>query len=282
MKKLDISPISNSAQFFPKKGTLQFLQLSYQEGFTAIVKALIGPSYNPSTVYILYGVENSGVYPSYVITDGVVFYNGEIYYVDATSFTATGSNVAVFSTITSQYTTFADPVTFSDTTTHNIHNIVKMQLTQAASGSGISDYATAFRMNFVIPPQLNLTNPTTAPYTDNIAQLIGVYPNIGIYVPNTNGNHPILFAGNKNLGDIGPYDTGGSAFTVSFGTTLSTASYAVMGSFVSNGTPAIDAKLTWAVHNKTTSGFSLQVMEWSLPAWGDVQNVSFDYVIVKL
>lgn len=176
MKKLDVTPITNSAQFFPKKGTLEFLQLAFKEGFAGIVKGLIGNSYSATTVYVLYGCVNSGTYPAYNITDGVVFFNGEIYYVDATSYTATGSDVAVWGLVQTQYTTDADPCTFSDYTTHNIHNIRKLRTTAAAAGSGLFDYSTSVVLNFTVPPQINLT-------ATGLSSISGVYPNLVINTP---------------------------------------------------------------------------------------------------
>ncbi len=176
MKKLSVVDITNSAQFFPKKGTLEFLQLAFREGFAAIVQAMIGPSYDPALVYVLYGVANSGTYPAYDITEGVVYYNGEIFYVDATTFSSVGSDVAVFKVIQTQYTVDADPVTFSDTTVHNIHNIRKIQVVSDASGGGIADYSAAAVINFVIPAQLNLT-------ATGLSSIGGVYPNLVVNTP---------------------------------------------------------------------------------------------------
>ena len=268
MKKLDTAAITNSAQFFPKKGTLAFLQLAFQEGFTEVVKSLIGTAYNPATVYVLRGVIDTGTHPTYTTTEGVVFYGGELFLIDAASFTAGGSDVAVFSIVQTQYTTDADPCTFSDATTHNIHNIRKMQLTAGASGSGLANLSQGFYMNFTIPAQLNLTGAGQAVVS-------GGYPNLIVTVPNATNLNPVLFAGSATLGDIGPVGGGGSAFTVTFGVTLSTAAYYVMGCFISNGTPAQDSVLTWSIHNRTTTNFILNVQEWT-PV---VQNVAFEYII---
>ncbi len=278
MKKLSITPITNSAQFFPKKGTLEFLQLATREGFSAIIEALIGPTYDPAIVYVLSGVINSGSYPVYAITAGVVYYAGEFFQVDAASYTATGSDVAVFSIDQTQYTTFADPVTLSDASVVNIHDIRKIKTAAGATGSGISDLTQARYLNFAIPALLNLTAPISpAAYADNILQIIGAYPNLGLYVPTPPTNvNPILASGSVNVGNIGG---GGSAdFTVTFGAPVSTAAYIVLGSWVSNGTPALDATCLWVVRNKTTGGFALTVREDSAVT----QNLLFEYVCMKL
>lgn len=264
MKKLDVTPITNSAQFFPKKGTLEFLQLAFREGFTELIKSLIGPAYSTSTMYILRGVVDTGTHPTYTTTEGVVFYNGEYFLIDAASFTATGADVAVFSIITTQYTTDADPCTFSDATTHNIHNIRKMQLTAGATGSGLADISQAFYMNFTIPAQLVLTG-------SGQAVVSGGYPNLIVDVPNATNLNPVLFAGDYNVGDVFVKQS----YAVSFGTTLATSNYYVIGSFASNGTPLDDATLTWAFHNRLTTGFTLDVRETIAVN----QNVVFEYII---
>lgn len=271
MKKLSVTPITNSAQFFPKKGTLEFLQLAHREGFTAILRALIGAAYDPAVVYILYGVENTGTYPVYTISEGVVFFNGEIYYVDAAGYSATGSDVAVFSIIQTQYTTDADPVTLSDATVHNIHNIFKMQTTAGAPGSGLANFTQAFRMNFNIPPQFNLTAPTAGAYAGNQLKLIGAYPDTIAFVPPATNLNPVLYAGSYNVGDYSP----GTSYAVTFPSALATASYYVMGCICSNGTPADDVTLVWGIRNRLTTGFTLNLGEFS----SSVQNVAFEYII---
>lgn len=263
MKNLDYTPITNSAQFFPKKGTLAFLQLAFQEGFAELIKSLIGLTYNTSTIYVLRGVINTGTYPTYIISEGVVFYNGEFFLLDATSFTASGINVAVFSIIQTQFTTDADPVTFSDSTVHNIHNIRKMQLTGAASGSGLADILSAFYMNFNIPAQLNLTG------TGQVI-ISGGYPNLNVDVPVSTNLNPVLAAGSNNVGDIS-YDLD---VNVTFVTPLLTSSYYIMGSIISNGTPSNDTTINFSIRNRTTTGFTVHFRE-NFPA---IQNFAFEWI----
>lgn len=269
MKHLNNAPLSNSAQFFPKKGTLEFLQLAHKETAAATMIALIGSSYSTSTVYVLYGVVNSSVAPIYTISAGWVFYNGEFYEVAAVNFTATGSDVAVFSLITSQYTTDADPCTFGDTTSHNIHDIRKLQLTAGAPGSGIANIAQAFYLHFAIPAQLNLT-------ASGQAVLSGVYPNLNVDVPASANPNPILFAGSYNVGNVPAIGSGGGTYAVSFGTTLPTANYYIMGSIISNGgSSSNDTTVVWSVHNRLDTGFTLNVQEFTAAT----QNIAFEYII---
>lgn len=264
MKRLSVTPITNSAQFFPKKGTLEFLQLQHRETTAATIIALIGPTYSASTMYVLYGLVNTGTLPTYTTTAGAVFYAGEIYYIDATSFTATGSDVAVFSTIQTQYTTDADPCTFSDATTHNIHNIIKMQLTAAAAGSALANLTAAFYLNFTIPAQVAITGTGQAIVS-------GSYPNINVNVPASSNLNPALASGSTNVGNL---ISGGTDVTITFATALATSNYTVTGSIISNGTPDLDATVLWNIRSRTTAGFIVHFREDSAVT----QNFAWEWI----
>jgi hypothetical protein len=175
MRILDISAVTDSAQIKIKKGTLQFLQDAHKETVAATIIALIGSSYDTSVLYVLYGCKNTGSGTSYIISAGAVFYNGEIYYVTASSFTLSGSNVALFTQVITQYTTNADPVTFTDSTSHNVHNIRQMQVNQGVSGSGVRDFSAIQVLSFTIPAQLNLT-------ATGLGSISGTYPNLSVDV----------------------------------------------------------------------------------------------------
>lgn len=127
MKLLNITPISDTAQMPVKKGTLQFLQDAHKENLASTIQWLIGTSYDPTELYVIYGVVNSGSGSNYIISAGAIFYGGEIYQVDAASFSTSGINVAGFVLNVTQYTTDADPVTFTDASVNNVHNIRKLQ-----------------------------------------------------------------------------------------------------------------------------------------------------------
>jgi hypothetical protein len=263
MKILDITPITDSSEFPVKKGTLQFLQDAYKESLASTIQALIGSGYDPTVVYILSGARNSGTYPAYSITAGAAFYNGEVFLIDAAGFTATGSNVGIFQVVVTQYIIDADPVTFTDTTVRNVHNIRKLQVVQGAGGSGIANYAQAFFLSFTIPQQLVLLGT-------GVATVTGAYPNLFVNVPTPPTNtHPILLMGTLNVGD----PSGGTGFTVTFAD-VGTASYMVDGSFISNGTNfAFDSAVTYAIKNRTNTSFQIFVREYA----NSGQNVAFEW-----
>lgn len=264
MKILNISPITDSSLFPVKKGTLQFLQDAYKENFASLIQALIGPTYNSSVIYVLSGMTNTGTLPTYTVSAGAIFYNGEVFQFDAASFTASGSNVGVFSIIQTQYTTDADPVTFSDLTVRNIHNIRKMLLSQGASGSGLADFGQAYFLSFTIPAQVVIT-------ASGQAVASGSYPNINIDVPTASTLSVCIAKGSENIGNI---SVGGNMdITVTFGTAVATSSYTVLGSIISNGTPADDTTILWSIRSRTTAGFIVHFREDA----GVTQNAAWEW-----
>ena len=149
MKILDVSNITSSAQMPVKKGTLQFLQDAYKELANAILRGTIGGGYSASTYYILHGCANTGVGSNYIISAGAIFFNGEIYLVDGTTFTTTGGQVPVMNIATTQYTTDADPVTFTNNVQYNIHDIRKIVISAGtASGNQYGVNSTNVFVNF--------------------------------------------------------------------------------------------------------------------------------------
>lgn len=272
MKILNTAPISNISQFPVKKGTLQFLQDANKEAFAAVMISLIGPTYNLATVYILSGVLNSLTAPAYNISTGYGFYNGELFIIDATSFTALGSNVALFQINTTQYTVDADPVTFTNTVIMNVHDIRKIQIVQGASGTGIGDFTAAFRMNLVIPKQVNITAPVTDAYVGNQVQIIGAYPDLILFVSPASNLCPVLDSGSFNVGDIG-----GTGFdhSVVFTTPLATGNYFINGTIVSQGSPEPDTSIIWTIRNRTNTGFTIHFRE----VGPYVSNIAFEWMV---
>lgn len=281
MKLLDITPITDAAEMPVKRGTLQFLQDSHKENLAALIIGLITQStgnYNPFTVYVLYGCANSADLPTYTISAGTLFYNGEVFYFDAISFTPTGSNVGVFVPVITQYTTDADPVTFTDSTQHNVHNIRKLTLNQAATGSGYADYTQAYFLNLKVVKALNLQAPVTPPYADNIAQISGAFPDIQIYVPTPPGNlRPVLASGQVHIGNVAG---AGTTIAINFGVPLPAGTlYYVVGTLVSSGDPHDDTSCSWTLINssRNLSGFQIRLQEFTAVN----QSLEFEWLIFK-
>jgi hypothetical protein len=265
MKKLTVSGISDSAQFKFKSGTLQFLQDANSEAFAALCQAIIGVNYSAAQVYILWGCINTGTGDSYVVSAGAVFYAGEIYLVDAATFTL-NANVAIFSPITTQYQTNADPVTFSDSSVHNIHDIRKTAV--VAGTTGTMNFLAAKGILEFLPAQFNPTGT-------GALVISGTYPNLTFNVPANSNNYPALFAGTVNIGNL---PGAGQDFPITFPSALSTGNYYVMGSIVSNpasSNPGADTTIRWTIRARTSAGFIFHAEEDG----NYTQDVSFEYMI---
>jgi len=249
-----------------KSGTLQFLQDANTEAFAALLTALIGPTYNPSTVYILYGIQLANwVTPNFSCAAGAAFYGGEIYLIDATVFSITGVDVPVFSLGITQYTTDADPVTFTDSSVHNVHNIRKLVISAGATGSGIADFGSAVFLSFYIPTPVNLTQAGAITIT-------GTYPNFTISSPNVGILNPVLAAGSTNVGDVSPGS--GTDLVVTFDIPLTTSAYYIQGSVVCNGNATQDVLVVWGIKARSTTGFTIHFQEVSAV----VQNIAFEWI----
>lgn len=192
MRKLNTSAITTSIAMPIKSGTLDHIQAAYTEAVAEAIKGVVGPSYNSGTMYILNGLVNSGSFPNYNTTAGSVFYDGEVYMVDAANFNVAGSQVAVAKIVTTQFSGVnADAVQFTDGIGRNVHDIRKVQLSADLAGSGISNYASAVRVNVNIP-QLNLTAGPGITVT-------GTYPNLTV---SSTTENPVILATSIFLGDL--------------------------------------------------------------------------------
>ena len=125
MKKIDVSNITTSVAMPIKSGTLQFLQDAYKESLNSVISNLVD---NPQTdtIYILSGCVNSGTLPVHNISPGVLYVNGEVYDFAGATFTLSGLQKAYARIETTQYTTNADPVEFTDGVERNVHNVRKI------------------------------------------------------------------------------------------------------------------------------------------------------------
>jgi hypothetical protein len=138
MKKIDTSNITGDVKSPIVKRTLEFYNEAIAEGIEDLVKALYG-SYTADDLVILHGCEvtaNIGTTSS--VTEGAIYYNGEVYRVDANASINSPSNTLVWS-ISNSFDA-GDPVLYSDSTGYNQHKVSKMVLSNAVSGSGLADY----------------------------------------------------------------------------------------------------------------------------------------------
>jgi len=301
MKKLDLSAVTDAAQFYPKKGTFNFLQLAFQEGFSSIIETLIGSAYNPSIVYILSGVGvNIGgvIYynPNFVgvttnYMTGYAYYNGEFFIITASTITPTTGQVPLFILNSTSYTTNADPVTFTDHTTHNIHIIRSLSIVAGAvGGSGTTGYIYDFENSIRLVDINRLVDMFSAQTIAGVKTFsnspIVPTPSIGdnstkaastAYVDRAfSPPHPVLAAGNVNVGDVAA--GAGTSVTITFSAAI-TAAYVVNGAVIaSSSNLTIDTGVSWSIFNKTTTGFSIHFQEYA----GGTQTISFDYSVIAV
>lgn len=155
MKTLDVSAITGSTRMPIKKGTLKFLQDAHKENIATLIEALIRSvygNYSSSTPYVLYGCKSSSGGGNTTITRGAIFLNGEVYEIPVQTFPdPSGPNVILVNLSTTQYTTDADPVTFTDSVARNVHNIRKGNYSTGTSGSGTLCNYNSFQFPFEQP-----------------------------------------------------------------------------------------------------------------------------------
>lgn len=259
MRKLDVSALSISNGMPLKSGPFTHLQLAYQEAIAQAIIGWIGSTYDATKVYRLSGVANTGSGSNYIISAGAVFFNGEVYLVDAATFSISGSNVAE-GTITITYFSGveADPQDFTDGVPRNIHQIRKIVYGAALSGSGAGDFTDLEDINTNIA-QVALTG-------DGVT---GTYPNYTI--PGA-GTLIAVASGTFHLGDGAPTQT-----TITIGSTLPSSTYFVMGTIVSNGTLGTDATILWAIKSRSTTTFIVGFTE----SVSGTQDVNWEWVIFQ-
>ena len=139
MKKLDISHIATGVAMPMKSGSLQFIQQAAQEAVDGLFHALV-PNPIANKIYIISGVRNSSTGITYTIDSGVAYLNGEIFDVDATSFSTVSATTFAYATIvTTQFVgngVNADPVNFTDGSQDNVHDIRKLSFIASATPPG--------------------------------------------------------------------------------------------------------------------------------------------------
>ena len=183
MRKINTSAITSTVGLPVKSGTLNHLQEAYRETTEAAIRAMIGNAYSASTFYKLYGCENSGSGSNYIVSAGAIFYNGEVYLVDAATFTAGVGETAVGTiTTTNILAANADPVTLTNSTTANVHEIRKIVFASGVSGSGdvnfsalsgfIQDEAyTDISDSVTLDPSLTVVAKSIRRYTDGTVSI---------------------------------------------------------------------------------------------------------------
>lgn len=210
MKHILTGAISGTTGMRFKSGTLVHLQAAYAEALNSITQERIGPGYDPTKAYLMYGCVNSGTGVFYNISAGAIFYNGEIYQVPATAFTIGGSNVAVGVLTTTYFTDpTADAVTFTDGTPRNVHEILTINFGIGLSGSGVSDYTNLVYMSKIPQGALNQIIDWMPPTLDTSwfdSTGLGTNPHVKGWAI-ANGNNGTAFTSGRVVASYFPSDT---------------------------------------------------------------------------
>lgn len=160
MKKVLSSFITSTALQPFKQGTWEHLQSSYTEAIAAMGSG-VATDMASNKPYIIYGlIKNTGM-SNVTVTAGAVFYNGEIYLVDAVTLALPSGNEIVLTTAVSYYTDpKADPTTMTDGSTPNVHQINKVVLVNGTTGTTnyIGKFIECIRM---LPPTYQTFSPAT-------------------------------------------------------------------------------------------------------------------------
>ena len=147
MNTTDLSNITDPSIAQPFTGpSLNFVQNSTKEIVGATVQSMIGDVPSSTIPYVMYGLIKTSLGGNdYSYTAGAVYYNGEVYLFDAVA-SITINDTDVFSITITQDAT-ADPLTFTDEVARNVHNIRKVTVADAASGSAEFDFSELIFIN---------------------------------------------------------------------------------------------------------------------------------------
>jgi len=115
-----------------KKRILEQILLLVEELGQQVAQAMYEGTFDPTKIYALRGCRNSTVAPNYTVGLGVAYYNGEMFFLDATTFVAAATAVVVINT-TYNSGADGDPFTFTDGSSHNVLEIRRMSV---VDGSG--------------------------------------------------------------------------------------------------------------------------------------------------
>ena len=100
MKILDLNPVTPSVGVIIQKNTLLHITDAYKESFESLGKSMLPVSAYTGKLVVLYGCVITGTNPgARTITAGAVFYNGQVYQVQASTFTTTGSQIGIWTLV---------------------------------------------------------------------------------------------------------------------------------------------------------------------------------------
>lgn len=142
-KFIDTSFIVSGASMSFKRKVLEHIMLMSEDNYEILLRAMYPRiTFDPTKIYVLQGARNSTVPPIYTIPDGVCYWQHQIFYLDANTFTAAATAVVVTNRT---YSTGpdGDPVEFTDGSSHNVLATDRMQVIDGNGSSPgyVANYA---------------------------------------------------------------------------------------------------------------------------------------------
>ena len=151
MKNVLSTGITSSSQQPYTKTTHEWYNAMSKDVAEAFVKSLIPSSAYTGKLVILSGCELTGTNPGLrTVSDGWVWYSGEIFRVNAGTFTTGVGEVGVWS-----INTVATNLTFSDNASKPVHQERTFVISNGASGSGLFDEDSTSVLTVITPYEQN-------------------------------------------------------------------------------------------------------------------------------
>jgi hypothetical protein len=145
MKKIDTTNIAGSAKAPFIKDTHDHYKEAIAEATSESVKGLLG-GYTTNDLIVLWGCTvtvTGGAIPgtgTATLSAGAIYYNGEIYPVDANLALATTNPQTLIWSVATTYIASDSTLEWSDGVIRDLHQIDKLALSAGTTGSGLADY----------------------------------------------------------------------------------------------------------------------------------------------
>ena len=140
MKKLDWTAVTASNGLVFEEQTFEHINNGHKDSYIAFVKANIPSAWHTGKLVILYGCVATGTNPGIrTLTEGAVYYNGEIYQVSSASFTTVNPQIGVWTLVDVDSGT--DESTIKTATSSFLeHVLVNSKFVFAAGNSGTGTF----------------------------------------------------------------------------------------------------------------------------------------------
>ncbi len=224
MKKIDTSTIAAGVAYPPSKKGFDFLQQSYQQILAAIAQGLGGQAV-VGGAYALYGcVETDLGAGNFSYTEGYIYdsVTEEVFYFPAVASIAIATAPVLTITITPD--PVADPTTFTDGSSQNVHDVRTLVVSDGALGSADINFDDVIQLNGVW-----LANDANTSYrrTGGAVYLNGLAGAVGTAMGNatTSFTLPVGYRPKVavTLATVPFYDTVGATFPINGSGTLTIA-----------------------------------------------------------